>query len=51
MAANQADFTLTFRGCATPRPIRTGTVRCRDLFIDPTAFDDWAEPLAGAASR
>lgn len=41
MAANMADFTLTFRGLcdigvdAGPRhPVR-------NLFVDPTAFDDW----------
>ena len=33
MAANQADFTLTFRGLE-----EAGT---RDLFTDPTAYDAW----------
>ena len=43
MAANRADFTLAFRrlgeetqGSAEREPVR-------DLFLDPTAFDDWAE--------
>ncbi len=37
MAANQADFTLTFRALATePASART-------LFADPTAIEDWAE--------
>lgn len=34
MAANQADFTNTFRG------LSDGTAR--DQFVDPTAFDAWA---------
>ncbi|MGV7032081.1 protein adenylyltransferase SelO [Methylobacterium symbioticum] len=42
MAENQADFTLTFRNlcAAAARPEADGTVR--DLFVDPTAYDDWA---------
>ena len=43
MAASKADFTLTFRrlcdAAAGPEQDRG----VRDLFIDPTAFDDWAE--------
>jgi uncharacterized protein YdiU (UPF0061 family) len=35
MTKNSADFTLTFRGLGDPA--------VRDLFIDPTAFDAWAE--------
>ena len=35
MAENQADFTLTFRNLADSST--------RDLFIDPTAYDNWAE--------
>ena len=43
-------------GSATPRPTPRATREVRDLFIDPTAFDDWAEALArrlgdGAAGR
>ena len=42
MTANAADFTLTFRGlCGIDRPME-GRRAPRDLFIDPTAFDDWA---------
>ena len=42
MADNQADFTLTFRNlcAAAERPEADGAVR--DLFVDPTAYDDWA---------
>ncbi|WP_043751885.1 protein adenylyltransferase SelO [Methylobacterium nodulans] len=42
MAANRADFTLTFRrlGAAAADPARDGPVR--DLFIDPTVYDAWA---------
>ncbi|MEL6594432.1 MAG: YdiU family protein [Pseudomonadota bacterium] len=35
MAANQADFTNTFRGLSEGG--------ARDQFVDPTAFDGWAE--------
>ncbi|MDO9503071.1 YdiU family protein [Falsiroseomonas sp.] len=37
MAANQADFTLTFRALATE------PASARALFADPAAFDGWAE--------
>ncbi|MDP3418603.1 YdiU family protein [Falsiroseomonas sp.] len=37
MAANQADFTLTFRALATD------PASARALFADPAAFDGWAE--------
>ncbi|WP_457106912.1 protein adenylyltransferase SelO [Methylobacterium sp. P5_C11] len=42
MAANQADFTLTFRTlcAAAERPEADAAVR--DLFVDPTAYDAWA---------
>ena len=42
MAANEADFTLTFRRLsdAAADAGRDGPVR--DLFIDPTGYDDWA---------
>ncbi|MDR3526102.1 MAG: YdiU family protein [Rhizomicrobium sp.] len=39
MAANGADFTLTFRGLAD-EVTDSGTVR--DLFADPPVFDEWA---------
>ncbi|MCJ2020232.1 YdiU family protein [Methylobacterium sp. E-065] len=39
MAENQADFTLTFRTlCGAVE----GDGAVRDLFVDPTAYDDWA---------
>jgi uncharacterized protein YdiU (UPF0061 family) len=58
MAANQADFTLTFRrlGDAAADPAADATVR--SLFADPAAYDGWAarwrqrldrEPLDAAA--
>ncbi|QGY05420.1 YdiU family protein [Methylobacterium mesophilicum SR1.6/6] len=42
MAENQADFTLAFRKlcAAAERSEADGAVR--DLFVDPTAYDDWA---------
>jgi uncharacterized protein YdiU (UPF0061 family) len=42
MAKNQADFTLTFRGLcnAAVKPERDAAVR--DLFTDPSAYDEWA---------
>ncbi|MGE3651428.1 MAG: YdiU family protein, partial [Reyranellaceae bacterium] len=42
MAANSADFTLTFRRLcdAAADPAADGAVR--DLFLDPTAYDSWA---------
>ncbi|WP_121064105.1 protein adenylyltransferase SelO [Chachezhania antarctica] len=36
MAENQADFTNTFRALSDGAP--------RDQFVDPEAFDQWAEP-------
>jgi len=36
MAANQADFTRTFRALSAPDP-----AAARDQFVDPTAFDAW----------
>jgi uncharacterized protein YdiU (UPF0061 family) len=42
MAANQADFTLTFRGLCSASAGAVEDEAVRDLFIDPTAFDDWA---------
>ena len=42
MAANKADFTLTFRRLcdAAASPEADGPVR--DLFVDPTVYDEWA---------
>lgn len=39
MAANQADFTLTFRRLADL--LDGGEAQPRDLFVDPTVFDAW----------
>ena len=43
MAANSADFTLTFRALANELDPQPSGARARDHFIDPTAFDAWAE--------
>ena len=42
MAANRADFTLTFRGLAGEIDGQAGKGSTRGQFIDPTAFDEWA---------
>jgi uncharacterized protein YdiU (UPF0061 family) len=42
MAKNQADFTLTFRGLSQAVPDQAGDLDVRQLFADPTAFDEWA---------
>jgi uncharacterized protein YdiU (UPF0061 family) len=42
MAANAADFTLTFRRLADAVEAGGGDEPVRALFIDPTAFDSWA---------
>jgi len=42
MAANQADFTLTFRRLSLDLEPGAGDAGARGLFIDPTAFDAWA---------
>jgi uncharacterized protein YdiU (UPF0061 family) len=42
MAKNQADFTLTFRHLSEAACDPTGDIRVRQLFADPTAYDDWA---------
>jgi uncharacterized protein YdiU (UPF0061 family) len=43
MANNSADFTLTFRDLASELDPHNSGRRARDNFIDPTAFDTWAE--------
>ncbi len=43
MAASKADFTLTFRRLCDAADDAAHDRGVRDLFIDPTAFDDWAE--------
>ena len=50
MAKNRADFTLTFRGLAGAAA-GEGDGPVRDLFIDPTAFDGWAERWRQRLSR
>ena len=42
MAANQADFTLTFRRLADASTGPEGDAEVRALFADPTAYDAWA---------
>ncbi len=42
MAANQADFTLTFRGLCAAAAGPEADADVRALFADPSAFDAWA---------
>jgi len=42
MAANKADFTLTFRRLCDAAAGQQGDEEVRALFADPTAFDSWA---------
>jgi serine/tyrosine/threonine adenylyltransferase len=42
MAANRADFTLTFRGLCAAAEDEAADATVRALFDDPAAFDDWA---------
>jgi len=42
MAANQADFTLTFRLLADAATGPSADEPVRALFVDPTAYDGWA---------
>jgi uncharacterized protein YdiU (UPF0061 family) len=42
MAANQADFTLTFRGLSEAARDAAYDQKVRQLFADPAAYDDWA---------
>jgi len=58
MAANRADFTLTFRRLCDAAAQPHGDAGVRNLFADPAAFDAWAagwrrrleaEPLSGNA--
>jgi serine/tyrosine/threonine adenylyltransferase len=41
MAANKADYTLTFRRLADAAASTDGDAAVRALFTDPTAFDTW----------
>jgi uncharacterized protein YdiU (UPF0061 family) len=43
MAKNQADFTLTFRRLGDIAADPADSEPVRELFVDPTAFDPWAE--------
>ena len=58
MAANKADFTLTFRGLCASAEATGDDTAVRGLFADPSAFDAWAirwrqrlalEPVAAPA--
>jgi uncharacterized protein YdiU (UPF0061 family) len=60
MARNQADFTLTFRHLGEAAADADDDRKVRQLFADPTAYDEWAvrwrqrtgdEPQAPAARR
>jgi uncharacterized protein YdiU (UPF0061 family) len=42
MAANRADFTLTFRQLCDAAIGLEGEVKVRTLFVDPSAYDSWA---------
>jgi uncharacterized protein YdiU (UPF0061 family) len=42
MARNQADFTLTFRRLSEAALTSEADQRVRQLFADPTAYDQWA---------
>ena len=42
MAANRADFTLTFRRLCDAAASPEGDAGVRALFVDPGAYDDWA---------
>ena len=44
MAANDADFTLTFRGLCEAAANPQADAAVRALFRDPAAYDAWAEP-------
>lgn len=43
MAANQADFTLTFRRLSDAVTSHDNDEPVRGLFVDPTSFDEWAK--------
>ena len=42
MAKNQADFTLTFRRLSDAALAPADDGKVRELFVDPTAYDEWA---------
>jgi uncharacterized protein YdiU (UPF0061 family) len=43
MAKNRADFTLTFRRLSDAVRAPADDRQVRELFVDPTAYDEWAE--------
>ena len=43
MAENQADFTRTFRALCAASAHPEADAAVRDLFVDPTAYDAWAQ--------
>jgi serine/tyrosine/threonine adenylyltransferase len=47
MAANQADFTLTFRRLCDAAAEPSGDQSVRALFADPGAYDEWATAWRG----
>ncbi len=50
MAANRADFTLTFRRLCDAAAGLPGDQAVRMLFADPAAYDTWAAAMAPASS-
>ncbi len=51
MAASKADFTLTFRRLCDAAEDRERDRDVRDLFIDPTSYDDWADRWRSRLAR
>ena len=51
MAANQADFTLTFRRLCDAAANPAADAGVRELFVDPTAYDAWAPRWRAALAR
>jgi serine/tyrosine/threonine adenylyltransferase len=51
MAANKADFTLTFRGLSEAADDPEADAKVRALFDDPTAFDAWAAEWRARLAR
>ena len=51
MAANQADFTLTFRRLSEAARDAAGDAEVRALFTEPSAYDEWAARWRQRASE
>lgn len=51
MAANKADFTLTFRGLSEAAGDAAADAKVRVLFEDPAAFDGWATEWRARLAR